>query len=102
VHSGFGRQASGLSSLIYNTALGRLFLINDEQGAAPLMYLAAVADARPINGQYFNKLTPNAATSKRARDAAFGKALWTRTEALLGLHHAEASKLADNRRAHGF
>jgi hypothetical protein len=53
------------------------------------VHLASLADAHTVNGQYFNKVKGNAATSKRARDAELGKALWERTETLLGLHDAQ-------------
>lgn len=85
INSGLGRQATGINNLTYNTALGRRFLVDEEQGAAPLVHLASLTDPRSVNGMYFNKLKPNAATSKRARDTEFGKALWERTERLLGL-----------------
>jgi hypothetical protein len=49
------------------------------------VHLASFADPGSVNGQYFNKLKPDAGTSKRAQDSEFGKALWERTEALLGL-----------------
>jgi hypothetical protein len=51
----------------------------------------SLADPSRVGGQYFNKFNSDAATSKRARDAEFGKARSARTEALLGLHHAEQS-----------
>jgi hypothetical protein len=53
------------------------------------VHLATLADPHRVNGQYFNKLKPNAATSKRARDTELGTALWERTETLLGLHDAQ-------------
>jgi NAD(P)-dependent dehydrogenase (short-subunit alcohol dehydrogenase family) len=89
VRSGVGREASGMMSLIYITPIGRPLLIDAEKGAAPLVHLASLADPHSVNGQYFNKLKPNAATSKRARDAELGRALWERTETLLGLHAAQ-------------
>jgi NAD(P)-dependent dehydrogenase (short-subunit alcohol dehydrogenase family) len=89
VRSRLGREASGLMSLIYNTPIGRPMLIDEEKGAARLVHLASLADPGSVNGQYFNKLKPNAATSNRARDAELGKALWKRTETLLGLHAAQ-------------
>ncbi len=99
VRSRFGREASGLSSLIYNTALRRLFLIDEEKGAVPLVYLSSLANPHRFNGQYFSKLKPNAASSKRSRDAELGKALWTRTETVLGLHYAEQSSVAESGRS---
>jgi hypothetical protein len=53
------------------------------------VHLASIAEPDSVNAQYLNKLKPNAATSKRTRDAELGKALWKRTEALLGLRGAQ-------------
>jgi NAD(P)-dependent dehydrogenase (short-subunit alcohol dehydrogenase family) len=89
VRSGLGRETTGLMNLMYNTPVGRLVLIDEEKGAAPLVHLASLTDPRSVNGQYFNKLKPDASTSKRAQDGELGKALWARTETLLGLHNTK-------------
>lgn len=85
VASDFGRGATGPAKLVYHTALGRrLFTIDNDAGAAPLVYLAAEADPLAVNGQYFNKLKPDASTSAQARNTELGTRLWATTEALLG------------------
>jgi hypothetical protein len=76
-------------SLIYNTPVGRLILIDEDEGAAPLAHLASLPDPHKVNGQYFNKLKPNACTSRRARDTELAKALWERSETLLDLHDTQ-------------
>lgn len=85
VDSGFGREATGILKLMFHTSLGRRFLNDEEHGAAPLVHLASLACPRGVNGQYFNQLKPDAPTSRRARDAKFGRELWSRTERLLDL-----------------
>jgi NAD(P)-dependent dehydrogenase (short-subunit alcohol dehydrogenase family) len=75
VRSGLGRETSEVSNLMYNTPVGRLILIDEDKGANPLVHLTSLADPHSVNGQYFDKLKPNAATSKRAHDADLGKAL---------------------------
>jgi NAD(P)-dependent dehydrogenase (short-subunit alcohol dehydrogenase family) len=85
VASDFGREATGPARFVYHTALGRrLFTIDNDRGADPLVHLAAEADAHAVNGQYFSKMKPDASTSKQARDAQLGTRLWTVTEQLLG------------------
>jgi hypothetical protein len=49
------------------------------------VHLASLGDLRSVKGQSFDKLKPNAATSKCARDVEFGGVLWERTEGVLGL-----------------
>jgi NAD(P)-dependent dehydrogenase (short-subunit alcohol dehydrogenase family) len=87
VATGFSRDFKGLARLAFTTGIGKRLLgvIDNEEGARPLIHLATVSDPRTVNGQYFNTLTADAATSKQARDAELGTALWSRTEDLLGL-----------------
>lgn len=85
VDSSIGTGAAGVTSLLYNTRIGRLAMLSTEKGAAPLVHLAAVADPHAVNGQYFNRMHADAWTSKYARDGDLGRRLWEHTEALLGL-----------------
>jgi NAD(P)-dependent dehydrogenase (short-subunit alcohol dehydrogenase family) len=86
VASDFGRGAKGPAGLVYHTALGRrLFTIDNDEGARPLVHLAAEVDPRAVNGQYYNKLKADASTSGQARDAELAARLWTATEELLEL-----------------
>ncbi|MFG2029666.1 SDR family NAD(P)-dependent oxidoreductase [Streptomyces sp. NPDC048825] len=85
VDSGLAREARGMAHLAYNTRLGRALTIDSEKGAAPLVHLVSVADPRSVNGQYFHRLRPNARTSRQARDPQLARALWERSERMLGL-----------------
>jgi hypothetical protein len=60
--------------------------IDGDAGAEPLVHLVALADPGSVDGQYFNRLRPDAATSRRARDRELGRALWERTRAVLEPH----------------
>ncbi|SHN13752.1 NAD(P)-dependent dehydrogenase, short-chain alcohol dehydrogenase family [Cryptosporangium aurantiacum] len=84
VASDFGRGTTGAAGLVYNTALGRrLFTIDNDEGARPLVHLAADVVPQAVNGQYYNKLKPDASTSAQARDADLAQRLWEATEELL-------------------
>jgi hypothetical protein len=88
VRSGLGREFSGASNLMYNPCRPAV-ADRRGKGRSPAGAPGFLADPHSVNGQYFNRLKPNAATSKRAPDAELGKALWERTETLLGLHGAQ-------------
>lgn len=83
VGSNFGSDAKGAIGLVYQTAMGRALTIDNEQGAAPLVYLACVPDPVTVNGQYFNRLKPHSRTSQQARDLQLGQRLWATTESML-------------------
>ncbi|GAA2615285.1 SDR family NAD(P)-dependent oxidoreductase [Streptomyces sp. LARHCF252] len=85
VNSSLGRGAAGITHLMYNTRLGRMLMIDNEEGAAPLVHLATIADPRSINGQYFNKMKADSRTSKQARSPELAQRLWAHTETMLGL-----------------
>ncbi len=59
--------------------------ISPEQGAAPLVHLAATADIGMASGTYFDGLKPNGRTARQASDAALAAQLWERSSALVGL-----------------
>jgi NAD(P)-dependent dehydrogenase (short-subunit alcohol dehydrogenase family) len=85
VTSSFAGDAKGLTGLLYRTGLIGLVSINNAAGAAPLVHLASVPDATSVNGQYFNRLRGNAATSQQANDEVLSRQLWAATEAILGI-----------------
>jgi NAD(P)-dependent dehydrogenase (short-subunit alcohol dehydrogenase family) len=58
--------------------------ISPEQGAAPLVHLAATPDVGVPSGTYFDGLKPNGATAKAAGDPALAAALWDRSAELVG------------------
>ena len=85
VKSSFAGDAKGLTGLFYRTGLVGLVSINNAAGAAPLVHLASIPDATLVNGQYFNRLKGDAATSKQAGDPELSRELWAATEAILDL-----------------
>ena len=85
VKSSFAGDAKGLTGLLYRTGLVGLVSIDNAAGAAPLVHLASIPDAATINGQYFNRLKGNAATSQQANDEVLSRQLWAATEAILGI-----------------
>ncbi|MCX2730107.1 SDR family NAD(P)-dependent oxidoreductase [Saccharopolyspora sp. NFXS83] len=85
VGSSFGRDSRGPVSLVYGTSAGRTLLLGNEQGAAPLVHLASLADPLSVNGRYFHRMRADAPTSKQSRDPALARDLWDTTEAMLGL-----------------
>ncbi|WP_286255259.1 SDR family NAD(P)-dependent oxidoreductase [Streptomyces graminofaciens] len=85
VNSSIGTGAAGINHLIYNTRLGGMLMIDNKEGAAPLVHLATVADPHSVNGQYFNRMKADSRTSKQSRSPELAQRLWTRTETMLGL-----------------
>lgn len=57
--------------------------ISPEQGAAPLVHLAAVQDTGVASGTYFDGLKPGGRTARQADDAALAARLWNETSALV-------------------
>lgn len=82
VASGFARDNVVLG-LVYRSPLARLALITPEQGAQPLVHLATLDDARPVNGAYFDRLHGPARTSAAAHDASLAVALWEASQVML-------------------
>ncbi len=63
---------------------GRLGL-SPEQGAAPLVHLAATPDVGAASGTYFDGLKPGGAVAKAADDPALAAALWEKSAELVGI-----------------
>lgn len=85
VRSAFADGSTGAVRFLYTSRLGRLFTIDNEAGAAPLVHLAGLADPARVNGQYFNRMRPDARTAGPARDVDLGEELWARTVRMLDL-----------------
>jgi hypothetical protein len=62
-----------------------MLMIDNKEGAAPLVHLATIADPHRINGQYFNKMKADSRTSKQARNPELAQRLWAHTETMLSL-----------------
>jgi NAD(P)-dependent dehydrogenase (short-subunit alcohol dehydrogenase family) len=86
VASDFGREAQGINKIVYKTRVGRrLFTVDADAGSRPLVMLAGLSDPQRVNGQYFNRLKPDARTSKQARNETLATELWEATAEILGL-----------------
>jgi NAD(P)-dependent dehydrogenase (short-subunit alcohol dehydrogenase family) len=83
VSTGFGSDI-GLIQFANRVRPGG-FGIPAEAGAAPLIRLATDPAVPGPNGGYFDRLKPNGATARQAKDAALAAALWDETERLVGL-----------------
>ncbi len=59
------------------------FGIAPDQGAAPLIHLAATADLGVPSGGYFDGLDPNGRTRRQAEDAELAARLWERSAELV-------------------
>lgn len=87
VTSDFSRDAKGVNKFVYHTRAGRRLFgaVDNDAGAQPLIALAGLSDPQRVNGQYFDRLKPDAPTSKQAQDAALATRLWETTADMLGL-----------------
>lgn len=79
------RTASVASQVGGRARLGRAVLLTPEQGAEPLLHLAAIADTRTVNGAYFHRLTREEPRNEQARDPQLARRLWERSAELTGL-----------------
>jgi len=61
----------------------KLFMLNNEQGAVPLLYCATDPELSSHTGRYYNR-TREIAPSPLAADDNLARELWIRTEAIVG------------------
>ncbi|MCU1513944.1 MAG: short-chain dehydrogenase [Microbacteriaceae bacterium] len=80
VSTSFGDASASLKvgRLLSGGTLG----LTAEQGAAPLIHLAATTDLGVASGIYFDGLKPNGMTRRAAKDDTLAAALWARSEEL--------------------
>ncbi|HEY8319997.1 MAG TPA: SDR family NAD(P)-dependent oxidoreductase [Amnibacterium sp.] len=78
VASGFGNRGALVS-------FGQRFALSSEQGAEPLVRLAAAPDVPAPSGNYFDRLKAPGRLPKQADDAGVAKALWSVSEVRAGL-----------------
>ncbi|MFK0156609.1 SDR family NAD(P)-dependent oxidoreductase [Streptomyces sp. NPDC090493] len=71
--------------LVMESWLGRRILLSPEQGAEPLLHLAAVADPQSVNGAYFHRLTREDPRNEQAHDPQLARQLWERSAELTGI-----------------
>jgi NAD(P)-dependent dehydrogenase (short-subunit alcohol dehydrogenase family) len=82
-HPGF--VASGFGNGGALVALGQRFALSPEQGAQPLVRLAAAPDVPAPSGNYFDRLRAPGRLPKQADDEGLAKALWSASEVRAGL-----------------
>ena len=87
VHPGDVATAFGTGSLFpglfYRAPMKRLYLITDQQGAAPLLMAATMPDPRSANGVYFDRFRAKGKVSPQADDPELARGLWERSEAMV-------------------
>ncbi len=83
VASNFGAEV-GIMRFAQWISAGHLGLSN-EQGAAPLVALAATKDVGAPSGTYFSRARADGRQNRAASDEDLAKALWEKTAGLVGL-----------------
>ncbi|MCU1527297.1 MAG: hypothetical protein JWP75_1060 [Frondihabitans sp.] len=83
-HPGFVASAFGGGSAAVELGQ-RLFAITPEEGAEPLVRLAAAKTIPAPSGNYFDRLNAPGKTTRQANDAALAKELWAASEIRAGL-----------------
>ena len=79
VNTNFGGESTFWQGLTSRIA------ISPEDGAAPLVRLAAARDVPAPSGNYFHRLTAPGPLNPQANDRALAKALWSASEVRAGL-----------------
>ncbi|MGN6742987.1 MAG: SDR family NAD(P)-dependent oxidoreductase [Amnibacterium sp.] len=82
-HPGF--VASGFGDGIGPVAFAQRWALTPEQGAQPLVRLAAAPDVPAPSGNYFDRLKAPGRLPKQADDPGLAKALWSASEVRAGL-----------------
>jgi NAD(P)-dependent dehydrogenase (short-subunit alcohol dehydrogenase family) len=82
-HPGFVATSFGGSNPII--ALGKRTALSPEQGAQPLVRLAAAPSIPAPSGNYFSRLTAPGRTAAQADDADLARALWEASAARTGV-----------------
>ncbi|MFN2240574.1 MAG: short-chain dehydrogenase, partial [Thermoanaerobaculia bacterium] len=78
---GFGREGTSATRFLYESTVGKLFMISPEKGADTLIWLATSnPDSDWIPGAFYVK-RKRASTSPQAADAELARELWDRSEA---------------------
>ena len=82
VATGFAREGSSLTRMLYSRVVSKLFMISSENGADTLVWLATSADWQP--GQYYVKRKA-ASKSRTAMDSELASQLWEASAKLAGV-----------------
>jgi NAD(P)-dependent dehydrogenase (short-subunit alcohol dehydrogenase family) len=83
-HPGFVASAFGGGSAVVELGQ-RLFAITPEEGAEPLVRLAAASSVPAPSGNYFDRLKAPGKTTPQAGDAALAREFWAASEVRAGL-----------------
>ncbi len=87
VHPGDVATAFGAGSLFpglfYRLPIKRLYLVSPEEGAGPLLSLAAMPHPESADGLYYDRFRARGKTHRQADDLELARRLWERSEALL-------------------
>ena len=75
----------GLAGLVMRTRLNRVFLSTPEEGAAPLLRLAATPDPQSVNGVYFHRFRAEEPRNRQAADPGLAGRLWEYSQQLAGV-----------------
>ena len=81
VATGFAREGAGATRFLYESTVGKLFMISPEKGADTLVWLATSEPERDWVPGAFYVRRKRASTSPQAADAALARELWDRSEA---------------------
>jgi len=84
VASGFAREGSAATRLLYNTPLRRLFMISPEKGADTLVWLASTRPGSEWSPGEFYVKRRVAKKSPQAADTDLARRLWDESERLVG------------------
>ncbi len=76
----FGRDSGSMVGLVYRTPMSRM-LVSQAEGAAPLEFLASVAEVPAPSGTYFDRLSAGGRTHRQAGDVGLATALWDQSAA---------------------
>ncbi|MEO8033043.1 MAG: SDR family NAD(P)-dependent oxidoreductase [Acidobacteriota bacterium] len=84
VATGFAREGNSLVRILYNSFLGKLFMLTPGQGADTLVWLATTRPGDWQPGGYYVK-RKRGRMSRAASDAASARRLWDESEKLVKL-----------------
>lgn len=82
-HPGFVATSFGGPNPVIR--FGQRFALTPEQGAQPLVRLAAAPDVPAPSGNHFDRLTAPGRTARQAGDAGLARALWEASAARVGI-----------------
>jgi NAD(P)-dependent dehydrogenase (short-subunit alcohol dehydrogenase family) len=82
VATGFG-AGSVFPGVFYRSRMNWMYLIGEDAGAAPLVWLATMPDPEKTNGLFFHRFKWRGKTAAQADDPALARGLWERSEEMV-------------------